>query len=202
MPRFGTALPGATGAPAAAPRPPHTAAQGVIGEKTPPNARLGERGASKGALSTADGSLGPRRTTERMPREKQGFLHFRRRVPPGIFSLASCPFVGVSIVWMAFFRGWNVIIPPGYFFVVPNIFGGASPPGFFFVSPVWIFNCFEGIFSRGWNMIIPTGILLRIPGARGFQHFRKRFPPEFLLLCPLFGISIVWKAFFSGYGIY
>ena len=32
------------------PRPPHIAAQGVVGERTGPNAKLGERGASKGAL--------------------------------------------------------------------------------------------------------------------------------------------------------
>ena len=45
MPRFGTALPCATGRDrATGPRPPHTTALGVAGERTGPNARLGERG--------------------------------------------------------------------------------------------------------------------------------------------------------------
>ena len=49
---FGTALPCATGPPAAArPRQVHPTRQTkVYGERTGPNAKLGERGASKGAI--------------------------------------------------------------------------------------------------------------------------------------------------------
>ena len=39
---------------ATVPRPPHAASLGVAGERTGPNAKLGERGSSKGAV------LGPR----------------------------------------------------------------------------------------------------------------------------------------------
>ena len=50
MDRGAPALPAANGPLAAVPRPRHTAALGVVGERTGPNVKLGERGASKGAL--------------------------------------------------------------------------------------------------------------------------------------------------------
>ena len=100
---------------ATAPRAPYMTAQRVIGGRTSPNAKLGERGAPKEALPRTACSV-PGKAVD--PWGSRGFHHFMRRSFPGFFS---CPLFWDSIVWKALYRGRNTTIPPGDIFVSTSI---------------------------------------------------------------------------------
>ena len=70
----------------------------------------------------------------------------------------------------------------------------------------------KGVFFRGWKLLCFWGyfsyprILFLLPtyngtyntmGMDGVPRFSEAFPPRDFS-CPLFGVSIVWKAFFPG----
>ena len=82
-PRGTPNLPSATGPPASdhgtVPRPPHTAALGVPGERTGAAVQLGERGAWKGALPAMVCSVLGKAGGSR---DREGFQYFWRRVFP------------------------------------------------------------------------------------------------------------------------
>ena len=63
------------------PRPPHTSALGVAGERIAADARLGERGPWRSALPGTDRSL-PGKWADL--RELRGSQHLRRPFPPGV----------------------------------------------------------------------------------------------------------------------
>ena len=63
------------------PRPPHTSALGVPGERIAADARLGERGAWRRALPGTDRSL-PGKGAD--PRQRRDSQHIRRHFPPRI----------------------------------------------------------------------------------------------------------------------
>ena len=65
----------------AVPRPPDRATLGVPGERMGANSQLGERGASKRALSRTGRSL-PGKESD--ARERRGFQYFRRCLLPGV----------------------------------------------------------------------------------------------------------------------
>ena len=101
-----------------APHLPHTAAQSVIGERTGPNAKLVERGASKGVLpGTACLVTGKGADL----RGGKGLHHFWRRSFPGFLFVT--PDRDFNFMGGIFFPGWAMISPPRIFFRVPGYFG-------------------------------------------------------------------------------
>ena len=96
------------------------ATQGVIGERTGPNARLGVRGAAKGALP---GTVA-RFSEKEKGADPRGVPTFQRRFPPSVYFFVAS---GVSKVCKAVvFRGWNIIVSRGYYFRIPGVFGSAA----------------------------------------------------------------------------
>ena len=124
------------------PHPPHTAAQGVIGERKGPNAKLGERGASKGALPGTACSVPGKGADFRPGRE--GFPTLSEAFPSRYF--CSCPLFEVfQLYGRRFLPGMEHYHPPrGYFFVSPDIWpsgraSGSVPTGQWFKPSFFCF---------------------------------------------------------------
>ena len=96
-----------------APRPPHMAAQGLIGKRTGTNAKTRRAGGVERS-PLGDGLLGPRERSGSPGRE--GFPTFS-----GAFSFFLSPCLGFQLYGRRFFWGYY-IIPPGIFFRVPRYF--------------------------------------------------------------------------------
>ena len=98
----------------------HMAAQSDIGEErapTPNSASGGRREEpSRGRLARS-----PRARSGSPGRE--GFKHFRRFLPPGIYFRVPC--LGLQLYWWAFFPGMEHYYPPspGDIFSYPRVFG-------------------------------------------------------------------------------
>ena len=102
---------------ATASRAPYMTAQRVIGGRTSPNAKLGERGAPRGALPRTSCSV-PGKAVD--PRGRRGFHHFLRCFLSGLFFVS--PALGFHCM-EGVLPGMEHYHPPRGYFRIPEYFG-------------------------------------------------------------------------------
>ena len=162
---------------ATAPHPPHMAAQGVMGERTGPNAKLDDRGALKGALPGTACSVPGK---EADPRRGRGFQHFRGRFPPGDFCVS--PVLGFQTYGRRFFGDGTFSSPRGYFSYLRVLCPSGRAPSYVHTSP-WFeprlsnFSCFFHLFVR-------HSAQLFFLCFAAFQHYL--LPPGIFFCVPVF----------------
>ena len=98
------------------------ARQGIIGERTGANAKLGEPGASKGEFPGTACSVPGK---EVVPPGRRGFQRIRRRFPRRTLSFFRVPCLGSQSYGRRFFRRWNITVAHGDFFRIPGQLGSA-----------------------------------------------------------------------------
>ena len=130
MDRGAPALPAANGPLAAVPRPRHTAALGVVGERTGPNVKLGERGASKGALQgmacwisgkeRIPGYLGSAVVSDSVPTGQW----FEPSLQSSFFSFFGVGFSTYDLFYFSGRCGYQVLSPKSYRLLVTIVLQG------------------------------------------------------------------------------